>query len=115
MGNLSSKRNQNVERREEIPLPSPEEGTMICGVVKQLGGGYLLVKCLDGADRKARIPGKMRRKIWITEGDIVLVGLWDHTSDKADVIHRYERSEIAELVEKGVVPKEFIDAISELI
>lgn len=100
---------------ENIPVPSEAEGTIICGVIRHLGGDYLLVKCVDGIDRKARIPGKLRRKVWIKEGDIVLVGLWDYNSDKGDIVHKYARNEINKLVERGILSKEFVDAISELI
>lgn len=110
-----SKPQPGPEHREDFPLPDPDNLLIVCGVIKQLGGGYLLVKCVDGVDRKARIPGKMRRKIWITEGDIVLVGLWDRDSDKGDIVHKYSRSEINKLVEMNMVAKEFIDAISELV
>lgn len=99
----------------EIPLPNPQEATIICGVIRHLGGDYMLVKCLDGMDRKVRIPGKFRKKVWIVEGDIVLIGLWSMGSDKGDVIHKYSRSEVSKLVERGIIPKEFIDAISGLI
>nr|WP_245526423.1 translation initiation factor aIF-1A [Desulfurococcus mucosus] len=99
----------------EIPLPNPDEGTIICGVIRHLGGDFLVAKCLDGVDRKIRIPGKLRRRVWISEGDIILVGLWDFSSDKGEVVYKYGRNEVNKLVEKGVVPKEFIDALSELI
>lgn len=113
---MSKKKKETIEEEPvEIPLPNPDEGTTICGVIRHLGADYLMVKCLDGIDRKARIPGKLRRKVWIMEGDIVLVGLWDPRSDKCDVIHKYSKSEINKLVERGIVPKEFIDAISGLI
>lgn len=98
----------------EIPLPNPAEGIIVCGVIRHLGADYLLVKCVDGLDRKARIPGKLRRKAWIIEGDIVLVGLWSPDSDKCDIIHKYSKSEMNKLVERGVIPKEFVDAISGL-
>jgi len=49
------------------------------------------------------------------EGDIVLVGLWSMGSDKGDIIHKYARNEVEKLVEQGIVPKEFIDAISGAI
>jgi len=109
---LGKKKEPVEEKPVDIPLPNPEEATIICGVLKHLGGDFVLVKCLDGYDRKARIPGKIRKKVWIMEGDIVLVGLWSPGSDKGDIIHKYSRSEIEKLVERGVVPKEFIDAIS---
>ncbi|MEM4481118.1 MAG: translation initiation factor aIF-1A [Desulfurococcaceae archaeon] len=110
-----SKRGKTREEPSEIPLPSQQEATTICGVIRHLGGDYLLVKCLDGLDRKARIPGKLRKKVWIMEGDMVLVGLWDSGSDKCDIIHKYTRGEVHRLVERGVIPKEFVDAISGLV
>jgi translation initiation factor 1A (aeIF-1A) len=109
---LVKKKEPIEEKPVEIPLPNPEEATIICGVIRHLGGDYLLVKCLDGYDRKARIPGKLRKKVWIMEGDFVLIGLWAPGSDKGDVIHKYSRNEVNKLVEQGVIPKEFIDAIS---
>jgi len=113
---LSKKRSDTGgEEAGGIPLPNPDEGTVVCGVIKHLGGDFLVAKCLDGVDRKVRIPGKLRKRVWIAEGDIILVGLWDFSSDKGEVVYKYGRNEVNKLVEKGVVPKEFIDAISELI
>jgi len=112
---LKKKKEPVEEKPSEIPLPNPQEATIICGVIKHLGGDYILVKCLDGLDRKARIPGKFRKKVWIMEGDIVLLGLWSPGSDKGDVIHKYSKGEINKLVEQGVVPREFINAISGLV
>jgi translation initiation factor 1A len=109
---LGKKKERVEEKPIEIPLPSPQEATIICGVIRHLGGDFVLVKCLDGYDRKARIPGKLRKKVWIMEGDLVLVGLWSYGSDKGDIIHKYNKNEIEVLLERGVVPKEFIDAIS---
>ncbi|MEM1696961.1 MAG: translation initiation factor aIF-1A [Candidatus Aenigmatarchaeota archaeon] len=109
------KKKEPEEVAPEIPLPNPSEGIIVCGVIRHLGADYLLVKCIDGRDRKARIPGKIRRKMWIIEGDIVLVGLWGPDSDKCDVIHKYSKSEVNKLVEQGIIPKEFVDAISGLV
>ncbi|MCC6040558.1 MAG: translation initiation factor aIF-1A [Desulfurococcaceae archaeon] len=111
---MSKKSKKPEEVKTEIPLPSPEEGTTICGVVRHLGGDYVLVRCIDGYERKARIPGKLRKKVWIIEGDIVLVGLWGAGSDKCDLVHKYSKSEVNTLVERGIIPKEFVDALSGL-
>lgn len=112
---MPKKKEKKEEAPVEIPMPNPAEGTVVCGVIRHLGADYLLAKCLDGIDRKVRIPGKLRRKTWIIEGDIILVGLWGDKSDKGDVVYKYSKSEIEALIEKGVIPKEFIDAISGLI
>lgn len=111
---MSKKKETGEEKHVEIPLPNPQELTIVCGVIRHLGGDFLLVKCIDGYDRKARIPGKLRKKVWIVEGDIVLIGLWSEGSDKGDIIHKYSKSEVNKLVEEGIVSREFVDAISEL-
>jgi len=41
--------------------------------VKMLGNDRIMVKCQDGHTRLCRIRGKMKRRFWIREGDIVLV------------------------------------------
>ncbi|RLG80353.1 MAG: translation initiation factor IF-1A [Thermoprotei archaeon] len=107
------KRRGGEESSKEPPLPG--EGMVICGVIRHLGGDFLVAKCLDGVDRKIRIPGKMRRRVWINEGDLILVGIWDFSPERGEVIHRYSRSEVAKLLEKNVVPKEFLEALSEFL
>lgn len=108
-----SKKRGVEEKPNDIPLPSVD--TVICGVIRHLGGDHVLTKCLDGVDRKVRIPGKIRKKVWINEGDIVLVGVWDFNPTRGDIVHKYERGEISKLLEKGVISKDFLDAISGLI
>ncbi len=105
------KRRYREESSKEPPLP--DKGTIICGVIRLLGGDYLVVKCIDGAERKVRIPGKMRRRVWMNEGDIVLVGLWDFSPDRGEIVHKYSRGEVAKLLERGVLPQEFLEALSE--
>ena len=85
-------RRVRTPRRGEIP-----------GVVEQImGHGKLRVRCADGIVRLARIPGKMKKRIWIREGDVVLVKPWDFQSDeKADVIWRYTRTESNWLERRG--------------
>merc|ERR1712083_639354 len=42
--------------------------------------------CFDGSKRLCHIRGKLRKKVWINQGDIILVGLRDYQDTKADVI-----------------------------
>merc|ERR1719323_1854342 len=53
--------------------------------------------CFDGKQRQCRIRGKMRKKVWVNKGDIILLGLRDYQDDKADVIHKFKPEEIREL------------------
>ncbi|WP_048061551.1 translation initiation factor aIF-1A [Hyperthermus butylicus] len=107
------KRRAEEEARKEPPLPSEEEGTQLCVVVRLLGADHLLIRCQDGVERKARIPGSMRRRVWIREGDIVLAAPWDFKPDRADVVYRYSREELRKLVEKGIVPQELLELAEE--
>ncbi len=105
------KRREEESSSKEPPLPNPEEGTVICVVERLLGADYLLVRCADGMQRKARIPGSMRRRVWMREGDLVLVAPWEFKPERGDVIYRYTKDEVKRLVEKGVVPEELLELI----
>ena len=70
--------------------------------VKMLGFDRILVKCQDGHERMCRIRGKIKRRVWIREGDIVLVSPWDFQSDsRGDIIWRYTRGQADWLRRKG--------------
>ena len=92
----------NNQGGENIRVRSPRRGE-IPGVVEQiLGHGKLKVRCNDKQIRLCRIPGKMKKRILIREGDVVLVKPWDFQSDeKADVIWRYTRTEANYLERRG--------------
>jgi translation initiation factor 1A len=84
----------------QLVLPSPND---VLGVaVKLLGYDRVLVKCQDGHERLCRIRGKMKRRVWIREGDIVLVSPWDFQRDKrGDVFWRYTKAQAEQLRRDG--------------
>ena len=47
-------------------------------VTKMLGNGRLEAMCFDGVKRLCHIRGKLRKKVWINQSDIILVGLRDY-------------------------------------
>lgn len=51
-----------------------------------LGNGRAECYCYDGVTRLGHIRGKMRKKVWVSAGDIVLVGKRDYQDDKASGI-----------------------------
>ena len=59
----------------------PGEGQMLGFVTQMLGYDRLMVKCGDGHERVCRIRGKMKRRVWIKVGDVVLVAPWDFQAD----------------------------------
>ncbi|MCW4055900.1 MAG: translation initiation factor eIF-1A [Candidatus Bathyarchaeota archaeon] len=78
-------------------------GSDVLGIaVKMLGNDRISVKCQDGHLRMCRIRGKMKRRVWIRLGDVVLVSPWDFQSDKrGDIFWRYRRNQVRWLKEKG--------------
>jgi len=86
--------------QQDMVLPVAND---VLGVaVKLYGFDRILVKCQDGHERLCRIRGKMKRRVWIREGDIVLVSPWDfQTETRGDVIWRYTRGQADWLRKNG--------------
>ncbi len=81
----------------------PDDSEVFAEVTNMLGANRVTVRCADGVERTARIPGKMQKRIWIREGDIVLVEPWDWQDEKADITWRYEQAEAETLRENGYI------------
>ncbi len=82
----------------------PSENDVLGVVQKLLGFDRVLVKCQDGFVRTCRIRGKMKRRTWIREGDIVLISPWDFQSEeRGEIFHRYTQSQVDDLRRKGIL------------
>jgi translation initiation factor 1A len=80
----------------------PSENDILGVAMKLLGFDRILVKCQDGKERLCRIRGNMKRRVWIREGDVVLVSPWDFQTDKrGDLIWRYTKAQAETLRRKG--------------
>ncbi|NPA84993.1 MAG: translation initiation factor IF-1A [Crenarchaeota archaeon] len=103
------KKGGRAEKSKEPVLPG--EGEVLCVVERIVGADHALIRCLDNPEllRDGRIPGKMRRRVWIREGDIVIAAVWDFQPKKADITYRYSRDELKRLIVKGLLPKEIAE------
>merc|ERR1711962_1756221 len=61
--------------------------------------------CFDGVQRLCHIRGKMRKKVWVGQSDIILVSLRDYQDAKADVILKYSSDEARNLKSYGEFPE----------
>ncbi|MEM4439149.1 MAG: translation initiation factor IF-1A, partial [Pyrobaculum sp.] len=52
---------------------TPGEGEVLGKIIEMLGDGRFKVVCADGQVRVARLPGRLRRKLWLKSGDYVIV------------------------------------------
>jgi translation initiation factor 1A len=87
-----------------VKMPNKRVNEMFALAEQILGGRRVTVLCADGETRMARIPGKMRRRQWVREGDLIIVWPWDFQDAKADVKHRYTKTQAMYLSRKGVLP-----------
>lgn len=92
------------QNEEEFRVKTPR-GRETIGVLQQrLGSSRMRVTCLDGKTRVCRIPGRFKRKMWLREGDIVLVEPWELGGDeKGDVIYKYKQTQVEWLKRKGYI------------
>jgi translation initiation factor 1A len=85
---------------ERVKLP---RGTQVLGLLdSRLGASRCDVRCMDGKNRNCRIPGRLKRKLWVREGDIVLVEPWEFGGDeKGDIIFKYKPNQVSWLQKNG--------------
>lgn len=95
-------KNDNDSKRE---LTYKEDGQEYAQVTKMLGNGRLEAYCFDNVSRLCHIRGKLRKRVWIQQGDIVLVGLREFQDAKADVILKYDNEEARSLKAYGELPE----------
>jgi translation initiation factor 1A len=98
----NSKSKGNGQVRNQIVYKV--EGQAYGKVIRKLGGTHLECLCDDGVTRRVTIRGQMMRRVWISGGDVVLLGLRDYQEDKADVVHKYSQEDVRQLTEFNLLP-----------
>ena len=84
-------------RRVKLP-----RGDQVLGTISQrVGGSRMKVKCFDGKTRMCRIPGRLKRRLWVRENDVVLIQPWEYDKEKGDVIFKYRKNQVDWLKRKG--------------
>mmetsp|Transcript_28598 Transcript_28598/g.68320 ORF Transcript_28598/g.68320 Transcript_28598/m.68320 type:complete len:146 (+) Transcript_28598:101-538(+) len=97
---------QNNKDRKEIIFK--ENGQEYAQILKMLGNGRCQAYCFDGKKRLCHIRGKLRKRVWINIGDIVLIGLRDFQDEKCDIIQKYNPEEAGNLKSYGEIPMNII-------
>ncbi|KAG4303186.1 hypothetical protein PCK1_000524, partial [Pneumocystis canis] len=104
-GGKNRRRGKNENEAEKRELIFKEDGQEYAQVTKMLGNGRLEAMCFDGEKRLAHIRGKLRKKVWINQGDIILLSLREYQDKKADVILKYTADEARDLKNYGELPE----------
>jgi translation initiation factor 1A len=87
-GGKKSKRSKNNKPNGDFSrsLLEKEEDQQYAVVIKMLGNGRLMAYCYDDAKQiLCHIRGKLKKKVWINQGDTVLLSMREFEDDKADV------------------------------
>ncbi len=96
-----------VEGGEEVgrlPLPRRNRGETFAIARQLLGAARIRVMCEDSVSRMGRITGKMKKKMWIREGDLLIVRPWGFQEGKADILFRYSRTQSQYLSRRKLLP-----------
>jgi translation initiation factor 1A len=83
-------RPQTPQQQQVFRVRTPR-GKEVLGIVDaRLGYGKSRIICTDGKTRICRVPGHLKRELWVRPDNIVLVLPWEFEGDKkGDMIYRY--------------------------
>ena len=100
-GSSSSK--ESEEQQIDVGRIKLPRDKQTFGILEQrLGGSRMRVRCLDGKIRICRVPGRLKKKLWVREGDVLLIEPWELGGDeKGDVIFKYKPNQVDWLRRKG--------------
>ena len=59
-----------------VRLPKRRNNEQFATAELMMGANHIRVRCFDGVTRMGRIKGKIKKRAWIREGDIVIVTPW---------------------------------------
>jgi len=97
---LSQESNNPNAPIQRVRLPRGKE--IIGKVETRAGANRMIVACFDGKTRNCRVPGRLKRALWIRPGNIVLIEPWEFEGDKkGDIIFTYTPAAIQWLERKG--------------
>lgn len=103
--NQRKKKKTQVEDRE---VRFKEESEEYAQITKILGDGRFQCKCADGVDRIAHVRGKLRKRTWLANGDIILVSIREFEPEKCDIVEKYKEKEVAKLKKQGEIPDSMV-------
>jgi len=96
------KKNKNQDQEpQEVRIRTPKGREVIGTVTQRLGGSRMNVACMDGKIRICRIPGRLKKSLWLREGDVVLAEPWELSSEKGDIVWKYTKTQVMALKNKG--------------
>lgn len=84
-----------------VRLPNARKKEMFANADLMLGANHIRVRCFDGVTRIGRIKGKIKKRVWIREGDVLIVIPWSFQDEECDIIYRYTGPQVEWLKKNG--------------
>jgi translation initiation factor 1A len=88
-----------------VRLPNKAKGEVFGLADQLLGASRIKVLGADGKARMGRIPGKLRKRMWIRQGDLLIIKPWEFQDAKADIVWRYTKTQAISLAKKRLLPE----------
>lgn len=93
-----------------IKMPDKRIGEIFGRVVDILGNDRMEIFAEDGKHYIGRIRGKIKKRVWIRKGDLVIVNPWEWATEtinergKCEITWRYMKNEISWLSRNRRIP-----------
>jgi len=84
-----------------VRLPKKREKEIFARAESMLGANHISVRCADGVTRMGRIKGTIKKRLWIREGDVLIITPWSFQDEKCDISYRYTRPQVEWLQRNG--------------
>ena len=89
----------------KLRLPYKPRGEMFALVKEFSGGSRLVAVCEDNKTRMVRIGGRLKKKVWVRWGDLIIIKKWVIQEDsKADLVYRYTKTQRDTLKSQRLLP-----------
>lgn len=93
------------EDYSRVRTPDERNREMFAIADTLMGASRIKVVCADGKSRMGRIPGKLRKRMWMRPGDLLIVKAWDFQDEKCDILFRYTRTQAIHLSKRKIIPE----------
>lgn len=89
----------------EVVRVRKPKGNEVLGIIESmLGASKFAVRCQDNKMRICRLPGRLKKTVWIRTGYVVLVEPWKIQGEqRGDIIWSYTRAQADWLKRKGML------------
>ncbi len=94
-----------------VKMPYRKNGEMFGRVIEIYGQERMDVFCEDGKHRIGRIRGKIKKRVWVRKGDLVIINPWAFETqvqdqrEKCEISWRYLKPEITWLTRNNKIPQ----------